>query len=216
MRIILISLFLTIYCNSSFAENINITAKDKVEWHQKDMKIVANKVIAGLPYTKEQKLPGDDSERSYIEVGGKFTSEVANDNYVITQSGDRTDDGNYNRRHHIQYGSDEKILLVNKRPVDNGVTDPTLPGIDNGDDVDVINPGETPADPEPTPTPVPTPTPEPEPENPNPGEGDGTGDQEPCPDVPDEDIIEDEDKPGLLSANDLLKYSLNSNEQKKF
>lgn len=41
MRIILISLFLTIYCNSSFAENINITAKDKVEWHQKDMKIVA-------------------------------------------------------------------------------------------------------------------------------------------------------------------------------
>ena len=182
----------------------------------KDMKIVANKVIAGLPYTKEQKLPGDDSERSYIEVGGKFTSEVANDNYVITQSGDRTDDGNYNRRHHIQYGSDEKILLVNKRPVDNGVTDPTLPGIDNGDDVDVINPGETPADPEPTPTPVPTPTPEPEPENPNPGEGDGTGDQEPCPDVPDEDIIEDEDKPGLLSANDLLKYSLNSNEQKKF
>ncbi len=182
----------------------------------KDMKVVANKVIAGLPYTKEQKLPGDNSERSYIEVGGKFTSEVANDNYVITQSGDRTDDGNYNRRHHIQYGSNEKILLVNKRPVDNGVTDPTLPGIDNGDDVDVINPGETPADPEPTPTPVPTPTPEPEPENPNPGDGDGTGEGEPCPDVPDEDIIEDEDKPGLLSANDLLKYSLNANEQKKF
>ena len=182
----------------------------------KDMKVVANKVIAGLPYTSEQKLPGDNSERSYIEVGGEFTSEVANDNYVITQSGDRTDDGNYNRRHHIQYGSDEKILLVNKRPVDNGVTDPTLPGIDNGDDVDAINPGETPADPEPTPTPVPTPTPEPEPENPNPGEGDGTGEGEPCPDVPDEDIIEDEEKPGLLSANDLLKYSLNANEQKKF
>ena len=179
----------------------------------KDMKIVANKVIAGLPFTKEQKLPGDNSERSYIEVGGEFTSEVANDNYVITQSGDRTDDGNYNRRHHIQY-ADEKILLVNKRPVDNGVTDPNLPGIDNGDDVDVINPGETPADPTPTPTPTPTPDPEPEqpqpPVDPNPGEG------EECPDVPDDNIIEDEEEPGLLSANDLLKYTASSNEQKKF
>ena len=180
----------------------------------KDMKVVANKVIAGLPYTTVEKLPGDASERSYIEVGGKFTSEVATDNYVITQSGDRTDDGNYNRKHHIQYGSDEKILLVNKRPVDNGVTDPTLPGIDNGDDVDVINPGETPVDPDPTPTPVPTPDPEPEqpepPVDPNPGEG------EDCPDTPNEDIIEDEDTPGLLSTNDLLKYSVNTNDEKKF
>ena len=180
----------------------------------KDMKVVANKVIAGLPYTTVEKLPGDASERSYIEVGGKFTSEVATDNYVVTQSGDRTDDGNYNRKHHIQYGSDEKILLVNKRPVDNGVTDPTLPGIDNGDDVDVINPGETPVDPDPTPTPVPTPDPEPEqpepPVDPNPGEG------EECPDTPDDDIIEDEDTPGLLSTNDLLKYSVNTNDEKKF
>ncbi len=179
----------------------------------KDMKVVANKVIAGLPYTTVEKLPGDASERSYIEVGGKFTSEVANDNYVITQSGDRTDDGNYNRKHHIQYGSEEKILLVNKRPVDNGVTDPSLPGIDNGDDVDVINPGETPADPDPTPTPLPTPDPEPNPEpNPDPTPGEG----EECPDTPDDDVIEDEETPGLLSTNDLLKYSVNTNDQKKF
>ena len=178
----------------------------------KDMKVVANKVIAGLPYTTVEKLPGDASERSYIEVGGKFTSEVATDNYVVTQSGDRTDDGNYNRKHHIQYGSDEKILLVNKRPVDNGVTDPTLPGIDNGDDVDVINPGETPVDPDPTPTPVPTPDPEPE----QPDTPDVPSDAEECPDTPNEDIIEDEDTPGLLSTNDLLKYSVNTNDQKKF
>ena len=119
---------------------------------------------------------------------------------------------NYNRKHHIQYGSDEKILLVNKRPVDNGVTDPTLPGIDNGDDVDVINPGETPVDPDPTPTPVPTPDPEPE----QPDTPDVPGDAEECPDTPNEDIIEEEDTPGLLSTNDLLKYSINANDQKKF
>ena len=82
-------------------------------------------------------------------------------------------------------------------------------------DVDVINPGETPTDPNPTPTPTPTPDPEPDtPETPdtpsNPGEG------EECPETPDEDIIEDEEAPGLLSANDLLKYTSSSNDQKKF
>ena len=180
----------------------------------KDMTINANKVIAGLPYTTEQKLPGDASERSYIEVGGEFTSNVANDNYVITQSGDRTDDGKYNQRHHIQYGSQEKILLVNKRPVDNKVTDPNMPGVDNGDDVDVINPGETPADPNPTPTPTPTPTPDPNPEpnpNPNPNPGDG----EECPDTPNDDVIEDEDAPELLSTKDLLNYSAGTSKQRR-
>ncbi|MBE7704287.1 MAG: filamentous hemagglutinin N-terminal domain-containing protein [Cyanobacteria bacterium SIG29] len=180
----------------------------------KDMTINANKVIAGLPYTTEQKLPGDASERSYIEVGGEFTSNVANDNYVVTQSGDRTDDGKYNQRHHIQYGNQEKILLVNKRPVDNNVTDPNMPGVDNGDDVDVINPGETPADPNPTPTPTPTPNPDPNPEpdptpNPNPGEG------EECPDTPNDDVIEDEDAPELLSTKDLLNYSAGTTKQKR-
>ena len=41
-----------------------------------DMTINANKVIAGLPYTNEEKLPVDNSERSYIEVGGTFNSNV--------------------------------------------------------------------------------------------------------------------------------------------
>lgn len=41
MKKLLIALFLTFYCHNLFAENINITAKDKVEWHQKEMKVVA-------------------------------------------------------------------------------------------------------------------------------------------------------------------------------
>ena len=84
----------------------------------KDMTINANKVIAGLDYTTNQKLPDDlTSERSYIEVGGTFTSNTKNDSYEVTASGDPTADGQYNKRHHIQYGNgQEKILLVNKRP----------------------------------------------------------------------------------------------------
>ena len=124
----------------------------------KDMKIKANRVIAGLPYTTEQKL-NNDYERSYIEVGGEFTSEVTNDNYDVTLSGDPTPDYVYNRRHHIQYGEDEKILLVNKRlrPAD-PTTEPTIPGINDGADVDPVNPTATPTTPTVEPT-VPTVTP---------------------------------------------------------
>ena len=84
----------------------------------KDMTINANKVIAGLDYTTNQKLPDDlTSERSYIEVGGTFTSNTKNDSYEVTASGEPIEDGAYNKRHHIQYGNgQEKILLVNKRP----------------------------------------------------------------------------------------------------
>ena len=83
-----------------------------------DMTLNADKIIAGLPYTGEQKLPDDlVSDRSYIEVGGTFTSNTANDSYEVTASGEPTADGKYNQRHHIQYGNgNEKILLVNKRP----------------------------------------------------------------------------------------------------
>ena len=193
----------------------------------KDMTINANKVIAGKPYTTVSKLPEDTaSERSYIEVGGEFTSNVTNDNYEVTASGELTNDGKYNKKHHIQYGEDEKILLINKRPVDNKVTDPTLPDTDNGDDVDVVNPGDTPADPEPSTPVVPTPTP---------GEGEGneggndggnddgntpggdnnTGD-EPCPDTPDNDEVEDEVAPGLQSAGSVLSFTRTYSEQKRF
>ncbi len=142
-----------------------------------DMEINANKVIAGLPYTKERKLPGDpNTERSYIEVGGEnFTSNVATDNYDVTESGDLTNDGKYNQRHHIEYGTEEKILLVHKRPVNNHETDPNLPDNDNGDEVDVVKPGHTPVNPDPTtPDPVnPDPT-NPDPTNPDPTNPDPT------------------------------------------
>ena len=187
----------------------------------KDMTINANKVIAGKPYTTVSKLPEDTaSERSYIEVGGEFTSNVTNDNYEVTASGELTNDGKYNKKHHIQYGEDEKILLINKRPVDNKVTDPTLPGTDNGDDVDVINPGDAPADPEPSEPVVPTPTPGEGNEGGNeggntPGGDDNTGD-EPCPDIPSDDEVEDEDAPGLLSAGSVLSFTKTYSEQKRF
>ena len=190
-----------------------------------DMTLNANKVIAGLPYTNEEKLPVDNSERSYIEVGGTFNSNVENDNYTVTASGDRTSDGKYNQRHHIQYGEQEKILLVNKRPVDNEVTDPSIPDIDNGDDVDVVNPGDVsddtkPTDPDQGGT---TPggdegnTPGGDDEGNTPG-GDDTkpGEGEECPDVPNDDIIEDEQEPDLVSTQDLVKYAMQTKDQRKF
>ena len=190
----------------------------------KDMTINANKVIAGKPYTTVPKLPEDTaSDRSYIEVGGTFTSNVTNDNYEVTASGELTNDGKFNKKHHIQYGEDEKILLINKRPVDNQVTDPTLPGTDNGDDVDVVNPGDAPADPEPSTPVVPTPTPGEGDDNGNGDNGDNgdgdngnTGDQEPCPDTPDDDVVEDEDAPGLLSAGNVYNFTTTYPEQKRF
>ena len=82
------------------------------------MTINADKVIAGLPYTSEAKIPGDNSERSYIYVKhGKFTSNTANDSFEVTASDTITADGKFKERHHIQYGDGaEKILLINDRP----------------------------------------------------------------------------------------------------
>ena len=187
----------------------------------KDMTINANKVIAGLPYTAEQKLPVDPTTpRSYIEVGGEFTSNVATDNYSVTASGDRTNDGKFNQRHHIEYGSEEKILLVNKRPVENNATDPTLPDINGGDDKDVVNPGDINEDPTPTPTPNPNPEPNPNPDpEPDP---EPTPDPEPdpdpeeCPDVPTDDEVEEEDAPEIIfPINTTLQSAFDSNKQKK-
>ena len=82
------------------------------------MTITADKVVAGLPYTTEEKIPGDDSQRSYIYVkNGKFTSNTANDSFEVTASDTITPDGKFQQRHHIQYGNgEEKILLINNRP----------------------------------------------------------------------------------------------------
>ena len=190
-----------------------------------DMTINANKVIAGKPYTTEEKLPGDPySDRSYIEVGGEFTSNVTEDNYEITESGDLTDDGNYNRKHHIQYGEDEKILLVNKRPVNKVPDFPDKnPDINYGDEVDVVKPGNVNDNTQPTPTPNPEPTPVPTPEpNPNPNPDNPDKD---CEDVPTDDKFIEEQEPTFdtasvnetlkLSVNNLLNYALSSTKQKK-
>ncbi len=180
--------------------NMNITTDSTLSVSSlisgKDMTINANKVIAGLPYTDEEKL-NNDYERSYIEVGGEFTSNVTNDNYEVTLSGDPTNDGAYNQKHHIQYGEDEKILLVNKRPRPVNPTDPTLPGIDSGDEADVVNPGDDPGyTPDPTPDPDPNPNPDPNPDpdpNPNPDPNPDDCDGDPAYD----DTIENEQNPGL-------------------
>ncbi len=83
-----------------------------------DMTINADKVIAGYPLTNNKlEVAGDSADRSYIEVGGTFTSNTKNDSFVVTKSTDLTEDGKFQKRHHIQYGNGtEKILLVNKRP----------------------------------------------------------------------------------------------------
>lgn len=142
----------------------------------KDMTINANKVIAGLPYTNEEKLPVDTTTpRSYIEVGGTFTSNVTQDDFEnaqnkpTIQSGDLTSDGKFNKRHHIQYGPDEKILLVNKRPVENNVTKPDIDGTDDGTETDILNPGDDiPSTPPVIPTIPDIPTQPDQPDQPNP------------------------------------------------
>ncbi|MBQ9245288.1 filamentous hemagglutinin N-terminal domain-containing protein [bacterium] len=83
-----------------------------------DVTLTADKVIAGLPYTTNPKIPGDNSPRSYIYVkNGTFTSNTPDDPFAVTASDTITPDGKYQERHHIQYGNGtEKILLINDRP----------------------------------------------------------------------------------------------------
>ena len=79
-----------------------------------DMTLESDKVIAGLPYTSEAQIPGDEANRSYIYVrNGKFTSKAP---FEVTNSDTLTDDGKYQIRHHITYDNgNEKILLINPR-----------------------------------------------------------------------------------------------------
>ncbi|MCD7780253.1 MAG: filamentous hemagglutinin N-terminal domain-containing protein [Candidatus Gastranaerophilales bacterium] len=103
-----------------------------------DMTINADKVIKGYDLTDNYfKTAGDSSDRSYIEVGGTFTSNVTNDNYVVDDSTDlvEEDGAYYQKRHWIHYG-DEKILLVNKRPY----TAPEEPAVDDTPAVDNTTP----------------------------------------------------------------------------
>ena len=81
-----------------------------------DVTLDSDAVIAGLPYTDEAQIPGDEANRSYIYVAnGKFTSKA---DYKVTNSDTLINDGKDQLRHHIEYGQngEEKILLINPRP----------------------------------------------------------------------------------------------------
>jgi filamentous hemagglutinin family protein len=94
----------------------------------KDMTINAKSVISGYDKTTNVlRTEGDSTDRAYIEVGGKFTS---NPDYNVSDSAQLTADGNYNQRHHIEYGAnkDEKILLVYNLPV---VANTNPPAVDD-------------------------------------------------------------------------------------
>ena len=95
-----------------------------------DMTLNAKRILSGNHKTSEVlRHEGDSADRAYIEVGGKFTS---NPDFEVTDSAAPTEDGLYNKRHHIQYeDGTEKILLVNKRPVVNPpVQEETVDGED--------------------------------------------------------------------------------------
>ncbi|MGM9994672.1 MAG: filamentous hemagglutinin N-terminal domain-containing protein [Candidatus Avigastranaerophilus sp.] len=81
-----------------------------------DVTLESDAVIAGLPYTDEAQIPGDETNRSYIYVrNGKFTSKAA---YEVKNSDTLIDNDTAQVRHHIEYGDngEEKILLINPRP----------------------------------------------------------------------------------------------------
>lgn len=80
-----------------------------------DLNLVTDSVLAGKPYTSELPVDAQGNPRSLMSVGGTFTST----GYTVTGSFNPTSDGLYNQRHHIQYGTngEEKILLINPRPI---------------------------------------------------------------------------------------------------
>ncbi len=107
----------------------------------RNMKLKASRIISGYDKTSNiLREEGDSADRAYIEVGGTFESDP---NYTVTDSADLTADGQYNQRHHIQYGDgSEKILLVTKLPY----SAPDTPG-----NPPIVDP--TPDTPDPGPTP---------------------------------------------------------------
>ena len=119
-----------------------------------DVTLESDAVIAGLPYTSEAQIPGDETNRSYIYVrNGKFTSKAP---YEVKNSDTLIDNDTAQVRHHIEYGAngEEKILLINPRPysapvppVDEPVTPPAPPVDDepaavlsvDGDQTEMLN-----------------------------------------------------------------------------
>ncbi len=100
-------------------ETDDVLSVSKLVAKNGDMNIKARKVLAGKPYTTEEKVQnGDESPRSYIYVeNGKFNSQTSEDEYVISASDKPINGGKENLRHHIEYGNgQEKILLINPQP----------------------------------------------------------------------------------------------------
>ncbi len=131
-------------------ENMNLTVTEGdlsvsrlVSGNDMSLKVEEGKILSGSPKTSETlKQPNDSDDRAYIEVGGTFTTDE-NNSYVVTESAGLTEDGKYMKRHHIEFGEEgnkEKILLVNKREVDNKVTDPNIKDSDFAGDVDPDTP----------------------------------------------------------------------------
>lgn len=105
-----------------------------------DVTLDSDAVIAGLPYTDEAQIPGDEANRSYIYVAnGKFTSKA---DYKVTNSDTLINDDTAQLRHHIEYGQngEEKILLINPRPYTPPVDpeEPTEVSVNN-DQTEMLN-----------------------------------------------------------------------------
>ncbi len=207
-------------------QNMNVTAEGNLAVSelisQGDMTLKADNILSGSPKASTEhyfNTPGDHSQdstdpRAYIEVGGTFTtyetSRVADENgkdkFTVTDSTDLTNDGNYNQKHLIQFGNngEEKVLLVNKRPVNYSKDDPTLPGAGKGDIADPDKPGSSEGGsgkPGPSVDPV-----EPGPQGPGgsgqePG-GDGEG-CAPTPGIDSGDLGGDTDEPGLINSQNI-------------
>ncbi len=187
-----------------------------------DLTINADKVVAGKDYTSVDYPDKSTTPRSYIEAGGKFTSNTANDSYDTTMSYNRTNDGKYNQNHLIQYGNgNEKILLINKKPVDDADA-PVLPTINPGEEGYVVNPDDgddcvtpsTPVDVDPNPPVNPDPS-NPDPSNPDPSNPDPSNPDptEPCENPGEDDTVTGEDAPVLQISNILnTVYSTNVNQ----
>ena len=104
--------------NNVTIETADTLSVGKLIARKGDMTLTANNIIAGLPYTTEPQIPGDEANRSYIYVlNGKFTSNTKEaPTYTASDSSIVENGKNYNTRHHIQYDNgNEKILLINKK-----------------------------------------------------------------------------------------------------
>ncbi len=207
--------------------NTDLSVSKLVSGHDMNLKTGTGKVLSGSPKTTEYlEQAGDSNDRALIKVGGTFTS---SQQYNVSKSGDISDDGQVNHKHHIEYGDnkDEKILLVNDRPVDNKVTDPNIDDPNNAGNVKPEEPGQVPAGPAPTDpsqgqgtdTPDPGHGGETDPGTTPGGQGGGDGgDDGECtdPSNPDKDNPDQEDNPDTVSVNNINLRSVMNNSIASF